>query len=50
VAVQALIVEDSPTGRSVLKRRLEETGFEVVGEASTDSIVLVGSASFGKIA
>ena len=40
MAVQALIVEDSPTGRSVLRRRLEEIGCEIVGEAGNASAAL----------
>jgi CheY-like chemotaxis protein len=40
VGVKVLIVEDSPTGRSVLRRRLEETGCEVVGEAGNASEAL----------
>jgi two-component system, chemotaxis family, chemotaxis protein CheY len=37
VRVKVLIVEDSPTGRSVLRRRLEEIGCEIVGEAGNAS-------------
>jgi two-component system, chemotaxis family, chemotaxis protein CheY len=40
VAIQTLIVEDSPTGRSVLRRRLEEIGCEIVGEAGNASAAL----------
>jgi two-component system, chemotaxis family, chemotaxis protein CheY len=37
MAVQALIVEDSRIGRSVLKLHLEKAGFEVVAEAGNAS-------------
>ena len=37
MAVEALIVEDSEIGRSVLRLHLEKAGFEIVGEAGSAS-------------
>jgi CheY-like chemotaxis protein len=35
VAVRALVVDDSPVARRVLRHRLEKAGFDVVGEAGS---------------